>query len=68
MTNKHHVYMTGNGRISLAGLSAAKTPMLAAALVHSFKAWDGRITPLTFLRVFFWGSSVRAVGLFPRGC
>ena len=37
MTEKHHVYMTRDGRISLAGLSAAKTPMLAAAIVESFK-------------------------------
>ena len=37
MCEKHHVYMTRDGRISLAGLSAAKTPMLAAAMVDSFK-------------------------------
>ncbi len=37
MTQKHHVYMTKDGRISLAGLSAKKTPALAAAIVDSFK-------------------------------
>ncbi len=37
MTQKHHVYMTKDGRISLAGLAAAKTPALAAAIVDSFK-------------------------------
>eukprot|EP00976_Prorocentrum_cordatum_P106173 1194398-Prorocentrum_minimum.AAC.2 len=37
MTNKHHVYMTKDGRISLAGLNLAKSKYLAAAIVDSFK-------------------------------
>ena len=37
MTREHHVYMTKDGRISLAGLSAAKTPYLAAAIADCVK-------------------------------
>jgi len=37
MTNKWEVYMTKDGRISLAGLSAAKAEYLADAIVDSFK-------------------------------
>uniref|UniRef100_A0A7S0RL76 aspartate transaminase n=1 Tax=Pyramimonas obovata TaxID=1411642 RepID=A0A7S0RL76_9CHLO len=37
MTNKWHVYMTKDGRISLAGLSLAKSKYLAEAMVDSFK-------------------------------
>lgn len=37
MTNKHHVYMTKDGRISLAGLSSGKVDYLATAIVDSFK-------------------------------
>ena len=37
MTDVHHVYMTGDGRISLAGLSAAKAGYLAAAMADSIK-------------------------------
>ncbi|CAN4081485.1 unnamed protein product [Withania somnifera] len=36
MTNKWHVYMTKDGRISLAGLSAAKCEYLADAIIHSY--------------------------------
>jgi aspartate aminotransferase len=37
MTNKWHIYMTKDGRISLAGLSSAKVEYVADALVDSFK-------------------------------
>lgn len=37
MTNKWHVYMTKDGRISLAGLSISKCGYLADAIVDSFK-------------------------------
>ena len=37
MTNKHHVYMTKDGRISLAGLSSGKVEYLANAIVDSFQ-------------------------------
>lgn len=37
MTKEHHVYMTKDGRISLAGLSAAKAPYLAAAIADCVK-------------------------------
>ena len=37
MTAKHHVYMTKDGRLSLAGLSAAKAPYLAAAIAECVK-------------------------------
>lgn len=37
MTAEHHVYMTKVGRISLAGLSAAKAPYLAAAIADCVK-------------------------------
>jgi aspartate aminotransferase len=33
MTNKHAVYMTRDGRISLAGLNSAKVDYLADAIV-----------------------------------
>ncbi|KAK8953004.1 hypothetical protein KSP40_PGU022450 [Platanthera guangdongensis] len=36
MTNKWHVYMTKDGRISLAGLSLAKCEYLAEAIIDSF--------------------------------
>ncbi|KAL2525748.1 Aspartate aminotransferase [Abeliophyllum distichum] len=36
MTNKWHVYMTKDGRISLAGLSSAKCEYLADAIVDSY--------------------------------
>ncbi|KAL8475224.1 hypothetical protein ACS0TY_031585 [Phlomoides rotata] len=36
MTNKWHVYMTKDGRISLAGLSAAKCEYLADAIIDSY--------------------------------
>ncbi len=36
MTNKHHIYMTKDGRISLAGLSSGKVDYLANAIVDSF--------------------------------
>ncbi len=35
MTNKHAIYMTRDGRISLAGLSSAKVEYLANAMVDS---------------------------------
>ena len=37
MTNKHHVYMTKDGRISLAGLSSAKAKYLATAMDDSIR-------------------------------
>ena len=37
MTNKHHVYMTKDGRISLAGLSQEKCAYLANAIDDSFR-------------------------------
>ena len=37
MTNKWHVYMTGDGRISLAGLSGDKCDYLADAIIDSVK-------------------------------
>eukprot|EP00245_Coleochaete_scutata_P001620 TRINITY_DN11_c0_g1_i1.p1 TRINITY_DN11_c0_g1~~TRINITY_DN11_c0_g1_i1.p1 ORF type:complete len:489 (+),score=93.14 TRINITY_DN11_c0_g1_i1:132-1598(+) len=36
MTSKHHIYMTKDGRISLAGLSSAKAEYLADAIIDSF--------------------------------
>ncbi|CAG7884767.1 unnamed protein product, partial [Brassica rapa] len=36
MTNKWHVYMTKDGRISLAGLSTAKCEYLADAIIDSY--------------------------------
>lgn len=36
MTKKWHVYMTKDGRISLAGLSSAKAEYLADAIIDSF--------------------------------
>ncbi|EPS71467.1 aspartate aminotransferase, partial [Genlisea aurea] len=36
MTGKWHVYMTKDGRISLAGLSSAKCSYLAGAIVDSY--------------------------------
>ncbi|CAI9092636.1 OLC1v1027936C1 [Oldenlandia corymbosa var. corymbosa] len=36
MTNKWHVYMTKDGRISLAGLSSAKCEYLADAIIDSY--------------------------------
>lgn len=36
MTNKWHVYMTKDGRISLAGLSAARAEYLADAILDSY--------------------------------
>lgn len=38
MTNKHFVFMTKDGRISLAGLNSAKVEYLASAIVDSFKS------------------------------
>ncbi len=37
MTNKHSVFMTRDGRISLAGLSSSKVPYLADAIVDSIR-------------------------------
>lgn len=37
MTSKHHIYMTKDGRISLAGLSSSKTEYLAQAIDDSVK-------------------------------
>jgi aspartate aminotransferase len=36
MTDKWHIYMTKDGRISLAGLSLAKCDYLADAIIDSF--------------------------------
>jgi len=35
MTSKHAVFMTRDGRISLAGLNSAKVPYLADAMIES---------------------------------
>ncbi|KAK9816171.1 hypothetical protein WJX74_004554 [Apatococcus lobatus] len=37
MTNKHHIYMTKDGRISLAGLSSSKAEYLAKAIDDSVR-------------------------------
>lgn len=37
MTNKHAVFMTRDGRISLAGLSSSKVDYLADAIVDSVR-------------------------------
>lgn len=37
MTNKHAVFMTRDGRISLAGLSSSKVAYLADAIVDSVR-------------------------------
>ncbi len=37
MTNKHFVFMTRDGRISLAGLNSAKVEYLADAIVDSVR-------------------------------
>ena len=37
MTSKWHVYMTRDGRISMAGLNSAKVDYLAEAMIDSFK-------------------------------
>jgi aspartate aminotransferase len=37
MTGKHHIYMTKDGRISLAGLNSAKVDYVAAAMDDSFR-------------------------------
>ena len=36
MTDKWHIYMTKDGRISLAGLNLAKCEYLADAIIDSF--------------------------------
>lgn len=37
MTEKHHVYMTADGRISLAGLPSSKAAYLANAIDDSLR-------------------------------
>lgn len=37
MTNKHHIYMTKDGRISLAGLPSSKAEYLAKAIDDSVR-------------------------------
>lgn len=37
MVKKWHIYMTGDGRVSLAGLPSSKAEYLADAMVDSFK-------------------------------
>jgi aspartate aminotransferase len=37
MTNKHAIFMTRDGRISLAGLSSAKVDYLSDAIVDSVR-------------------------------
>ena len=37
MTKKHHIYMTKDGRISLAGLNKAKSEYLAKAIDDSVR-------------------------------
>ena len=37
MTNNHHIFMTKDGRISLAGLNTANVDFLAKAMIDSFK-------------------------------
>ncbi len=43
MTNKWHVYMTADGRISLAGLSGDKCDYLADAIIDSVKIVDSKL-------------------------
>jgi aspartate aminotransferase len=43
MTNKHHIFMTRDGRISLAGLNSAKVDYLATAMVDSFKTSSSKL-------------------------
>ena len=43
MTNKWHVYMTADGRISLAGLSGDKCDYLADAIIDSVKIIDSKL-------------------------
>lgn len=43
MTKKHHIYMTKDGRISLAGLPSSKAEYLANAMVDSFKTVQSKI-------------------------
>ena len=44
MTSKWHVFMTRDGRISMAGLNSAAVAQLADALVDSFKlALQGKL-------------------------
>lgn len=38
MTNKHHIYMTKDGRISLAGLPSSKCEYLAKAIDDALKS------------------------------
>lgn len=38
LQDKHHVYLTPDGRLSLAGLAAKRTKYLAHAIVDSYKA------------------------------
>jgi len=49
MTNKWHVYMTKDGRISLAGLSLAKCEYLADAIIDSYHnvSWNS-------IKYFWW--------------
>lgn len=41
MTNKHAIYMTRDGRLSLAGLNMAKVEYLADAMVETVKNVKG---------------------------
>lgn len=38
LQDKHHVYITPDGRLSLAGLAAKRTKYLAHAIIDSYKA------------------------------
>lgn len=56
MTNKWHVYMTKDGRISLAGLSLAKCEYLADAIIDSFHnvSWNSVKFAVEERSYFLW--------------
>ena len=43
MTNKHHIYMTKDGRISLAGLPSSKAEYLAKAIDDSVRNVNSKL-------------------------
>ena len=38
MTEKHHIYLTGNGRISMAGLNSKNVTYVAEAIKDSIES------------------------------
>jgi len=43
LTGKHHIYLTADGRISLAGLSKKTVPILANAIVDALASSDAKL-------------------------